>query len=554
MCPTDDLALHSRYVHAYHHIPEYRPDDPRWVQTVESILQQTTFQLLIPCNDQAVIPVQIYHNRLSRFCRIYSLEDHAFRMAFDKIAMDGLARDLGIPRPKSKVVAAGESAEAVLQELALPVVLKPPSSFTAEDLSAKRTVARARTYNDLTRSLRASTDWGRILIQENFIGTGVGVELLARAGRTLVAFQHVRVHEPLEGGGSSYRKSVALDPGLLAASQSLIRALDYTGVAMVEFKVNVESGEWIFVEINGRFWGSLPLALAAGVDFPLYLYDMLVNGRSDFPKTYRAGMHCRSLTADCEWLVANLAANRRDPTLATRALGRVSLEGLNILRLRERWDTLTGDDPRPGLYEGRTILRDILRKVAHVARRRVATTYLARKVASFQLLRRTRTATTLLFVCKGNICRSPFAERYAREVLPGHITIHSCGYYPANDRLAPDSAQIAAREFGVELSEHRSTVITQEMVERADVILTFDEDNSSTLHRTHPAAAARVFPLGVLPDGSSSVIRDPYGGDLVVFKSVYRQIARKIDYLASRLTSGHAPPGNVRMATSRKGS
>ena len=242
--------------------------------------------------------------------------------------------------------------------------------------------------------MRASTGWGRILVEENFIGTGVGVELLARAGRTLVAFQHVRVHEPLEGGGSSYRKSVALDHGLLAASQSLIRALDYTGVAMVEFKVNVESGEWIFVEINGRFWGSLPLALAAGVDFPLYLYEMLVKGRRDFPSTYRVGMHCRSLTADCEWLVANLAANRRDPTLATRALGRVPMEVLNILKLRERWDTLTGDDPRPGLYECRTILRNLLRKVAHVARRRVATTYLARKVASSQLLRRTRTATS----------------------------------------------------------------------------------------------------------------------------------------------------------------
>src|SRR5690606_38589075 len=112
---------------------------------------------------------------------------------------------------------------------------------------------------ELAVTLTALENWGGALVQENFTGSGVGVELLAYQGEVLVAFQHVRVHEPLEGGGSSYRRSAALHPQLLAASKALMKALDYTGVAMVEFKFNFNTGDWVFIEINGRFWGSLPL-------------------------------------------------------------------------------------------------------------------------------------------------------------------------------------------------------------------------------------------------------------------------------------------------------
>ena len=58
--------------------------------------------------------------------------------------------------------------------------------------------------------------------------------------------------------------------------------LRYTGLIMVEFRINVETDDWALIETNGRFWGSLPLAVAAGVDFPRYLYEMLDRGSDDF--------------------------------------------------------------------------------------------------------------------------------------------------------------------------------------------------------------------------------------------------------------------------------
>src|SRR5581483_2233614 len=120
---------------------------------------------------------------------------------------------------------------------------------------------------------------------------------------------HERVHEPLMGGGSSYRRSVAPDPELVAATERMLRALDYTGVAMVEFKKDKRTGAWIFIEINGRFWGSLPLAVACGADFPFWLAELLVGGRREFPKRYDLGVTCRNTTLDLEWLRDNLRAD-----------------------------------------------------------------------------------------------------------------------------------------------------------------------------------------------------------------------------------------------------
>ncbi|MDE1904801.1 MAG: hypothetical protein KGI46_13155, partial [Alphaproteobacteria bacterium] len=109
------------------------------------------------------------------------------------------------------------------------------------------------------------------------------------------------------------------------------------------------------------FWGSLPLSVAAGADFPLALFEFLTTGRRDFPQHYRTGLCCRNLPLDIEWQIANLHADRTDPTLATKTLPAVLGETVaNILTLRERWDSLTLDDPKPGLAE----IGDLLRRAA----------------------------------------------------------------------------------------------------------------------------------------------------------------------------------------------
>lgn len=540
MCPADDVALRSHYVSHRHAIPPYVPGDGAWLEAMTRVLGRQRFDLVIPCNDGSLIPLQLHRENLSRLARLYTLDDHAYRLAFDKIASSRLAASLGVPVAAEKVVRTDAPVGAMLEGLSLPVVIKPPSSFVAEELASKRRVMRARTPAQFAAFMAAARPWGTAQIQENFVGRGVGIELLADRGEVLAAFQHLRVHEPLEGGGSSYRVSTPLARPLLDASRRMMEALQYTGVAMVEFKWNPDTDTWVFIEINGRFWGSLPLAVAAGADFPRYLYDLLVRGVRRFPSGYRTGLYCRNLGLDVEWMRANLRADRSDPTLATRPLWRVALEVGHLLTLSERSDTLQMDDPGPGLAEIGARFGGLAGRVGLAWRYGLPRCGPLRRLLGRRARAAVGRARRVLFVCKGNICRSPFAERYARKVAGPALEVASSGYYPKEGRCSPEAALDAAKRFGIDLASHRSTVLNRVMIDAADAIFFFDEAIRVRLLQDFPSARKRLFCLGLhLPKGPLR-IEDPYGQDVAVFAHAYERIALAIDRLFGARAAGQA--------------
>jgi protein-tyrosine-phosphatase len=138
-------------------------------------------------------------------------------------------------------------------------------------------------------------------------------------------------------------------------------------------------------------------------------------------------------------------------------------------------------------------------------------------------------ARSLLFVCMGNICRSPFAERLARQQLPDDRRASSAGHFPHPGRRPPRPAVKAARRgFGVDLRGHRSRVLSPKMVEAADAVFVCDPHNHAAVTALCPEAAGRTHFLGALhPDGPLTVA-DPYGGAGSAYEIVYGQIARAI--------------------------
>ena len=133
-------------------------------------------------------------------------------------------------------------------------------------------------------------------------------------------------------------------------------------------------------------------------------------------------------------------------------------------------------------------------------------------------------ADSLLFVCLGNVCRSPFAEALALHRF-GRRQVSSAGHYPVADRRPPELALSAAKGFGIDLAPHRSRVLSRPMVEEADAIFVFDEANREAVVSHHPGAAERTHLLGALsPDGPLHLM-DPFGGPPSLYKAVYNQIA-----------------------------
>lgn len=133
-------------------------------------------------------------------------------------------------------------------------------------------------------------------------------------------------------------------------------------------------------------------------------------------------------------------------------------------------------------------------------------------------------AGSLLFVCLGNVCRSPFAEGLARQRI-GRGDVSSAGHYPVPDRRPPELALSTAKTFGIDLASHRSRVLSEEMVNEADAVFVFDQANRESVLWRYPDAAERTHLLGALSPEGPLHIADPFGGPPSLYEAVYRQIA-----------------------------
>jgi predicted ATP-grasp superfamily ATP-dependent carboligase len=166
-------------------------------------------------------------------------------------------------------------------------------------------------------------------------------------GRVVAAFAHRRLREkPPEGGVSVYRESIALDPDLVAAGRRMLEALNWQGVAMIECKREQATGRHVFMEVNGRLWGSLQLAIDAGVDFPRLLVGCALGRHVPAVTHYRVGVRSRWFWGDVDHLYLQLR-NGGGPSGKLAAVRDFLRAGLH--RTREeiwRWR-----DPAPFLLE-----------------------------------------------------------------------------------------------------------------------------------------------------------------------------------------------------------
>jgi len=528
-CPRDSEALWSRYVARKHDLPTYDPEDGRWKAALIDLMDREAFDLVIPCTDPSLIPLQTHRSELETHGRIYLLSDLAFRIVSDKLAANALARSVGLLLPRECVVERLEQIEQGRAELRLPVVLKPQWSYDRVSVGARRGVRLVDCWEDLGQTLNEMLSAGPVAAQEFFRGRGAGVELLLCDGEPLLEFQHLRLHEPPQGGAGSYRQSMPLTPELRDAAVALLRPLRYTGVAMVEFKVSPQTGEWVFIEVNGRFWGSLPLAVAAGADFPLALFQLLVEGRREFRRDYRVGLRCRNWRNDRWWLTDNLRSRWSDPSLPTVALWRFGLEALSsVVTLRERSDTLTLDDPGPAVAELRLIAQDAWRSLSQRIDRAWLQSVLVRRRRERRARAALRDARSILFVCMGNICRSPFAEHFARHCLPADRVIGSAGYHPEARRSCPELAIAGAAPWAVDLRDHRSQTVTADLIQAAEAVFVFDQQNHRRIREDYPSAIPRLHFVGALTHQGPLFIEDPYGSDPSAFERAYRAIANAL--------------------------
>jgi predicted ATP-grasp superfamily ATP-dependent carboligase/thymidylate kinase len=358
----------SRYAADRLRYPPPAESPEEMVETLLAAARDRGIDLIVPVTDETLLPLAAARERFAGVCALAVPDARGLAASHDKMATIDLAANLGIPLPRTKLVSTVKEALPAAAALGWPVVVKPRYSRI---LRVGRGIERydvSYAADEATLAEQVGRLEGRcdVLLQEYCAGEGYGVELLASEGRPLAAFQHRRLREvPITGGASSFRESVALDPLLFDYSSRLLGALDWTGLAMVEFKWGEEGPR--LMELNGRIWGSLPLAVKSGIDFPAGLADVCL-GRGphteDPPRTsYPVGVRSRNLGLEMVWIGSTLRRARRYPGVPTPRRRAAVAAALRLLNPADGYDVLTRDDPRPGLLELVGIAAKLRRKV-----------------------------------------------------------------------------------------------------------------------------------------------------------------------------------------------
>lgn len=534
------LAGYSRALSRHWRYPDPLSAAETFILWLAEHARQEAYDLVIPVTERTLAPISRERDSL-RHVRIAIPDEDSLELVLDKARTFALARELGVAVPRGVSVNSLEELAACREGMNYPVVIKPARSIGSRNGGGSHLqVSYAFDDIGLVTACTHALRFGSVVLQEHFKGDGVGIELIAKRGEIIYAFQHRRLHEvPLTGGGSSLRRSEPLDADLLDASRRLVKALNWNGVAMVEFKQNTANGEFCLMEINGRFWGSLPLADVAKADFPAMLLDLELSGEVNVCGPYREKMYCRLLSRDLSWYEAVLRGegDRRIVELPPRS--QLIRELALLLSPRHRFDVQSWRDPLPGLVDIGRIVSVYYRRLSSLLSDRL---FLAKQRLAWrrgEVADVLEHADTILFLCYGNINRSALADvmvrAYAQDV---GIQVRSAGFHPEKGRPADPVMVDLAAGFGLDLRGTRSNTVTSDVLSDSDIIFVMEKSHYDRVVAMEPAVAGRTFLLGAHPRGSGSAeIADPFGQSGQAYRECYERTAEAIDNIKAQIAT-----------------
>lgn len=354
----------SRFAREQVRLPDPLRQSPAYLDALVRVTRERRVDALIPITEASLRLVLPARERFGDL--LIPFPDAAtFRAASDKRGILATARRLGLHVPEQRVIGSRDEGLAAAVEVTFPVVLKPAASVVAtgernerQEKLGVRHAADPAGYRAVLESLPSGAF--PLLVQRRVVGPGCGIFLLRWGGRTVARFAHRRIREkPPSGGVSVYRESVAAPAEWIAAAERLLEALDWSGVAMVEYKVDRDTGAPYLMEVNGRFWGSLQLAVDAGVDFPVLLVEAALGHTPGTPPHAAPGVRLRWELGDLDHLLARLRRSDSELALPDDAPGRwrAIASVLRPWRRGERWEVLRPSDPRPFFTELRRWVR-----------------------------------------------------------------------------------------------------------------------------------------------------------------------------------------------------
>jgi protein-tyrosine-phosphatase/predicted ATP-grasp superfamily ATP-dependent carboligase len=536
------LALKSNCINNIFGLNHQSLTIDQWCASVEKLLCKNNYDLVIPCDERSLFPLLDIKQKLSLDTVFAVPERESLGPLFNKVDTRLTAQQCDVPVAKGELLNLESIPFNTLTEkFGLPLVLKPTTSYAEEQLNKRQSVKIAYDEKAYKEFVTLNTETS-CLVESYFPGYGIGVSILADNGHVKAAFAHARVAEPETGGGSSYRKAIELDPSMLYACQKFCMKLQYTGVGMFEFKFNPKTSDWILIEINARFWGSLPLAVFAGVNFPVMLASTLLNSPVEEKLNYNTNAFARNFSADIYAIKAEFDSLKlkKGTSLALKALAKRLLGFTRLLTGNDSFDSFRWHDQKPFWAEFYSLFKDKLHKLPYIREKRQKS-----RIENFTSRLNSNT-NELLFVCYGNIMRSPFAGKLFQQKIANSplekLRVDSFGFHQIENRSAKPQCVEMAKNWQIDLSGHSSKWLKEShCMNKNAIVIILDKKNEALLQAYYPEinyiSLADLIPRTM---GFHHEIKDPYDMPASYLKTCYELIDASVDELLNMIKKVNA--------------
>jgi predicted ATP-grasp superfamily ATP-dependent carboligase len=299
-------AFRSRYCSCRLVLPDFVSDAPAFVAAVTEFVRLHSPRVVLPTGDATIGVLRPYRRQLAELgCTLALASEPVLEIANDKDRTLAVARELGIPYPRSIRVDSLDGLSAAIAEFGFPFVLKPTVSWT-EQATARILPVDVVNRDEATRAAERILATGSgILAQEWAPGRREGVTLFVKDDEILANCGHVahRTVPPL-GGVSIVRESIQAPLDILDSAVRLVKAIGLQGACEVEFRRDAQNRP-LLMEINARLAGTIENAVQSGVDFPLMIWRLATGLEVDPVQTHRSGVRTRWLQGDLQWLKEN---------------------------------------------------------------------------------------------------------------------------------------------------------------------------------------------------------------------------------------------------------
>jgi len=274
------MSQFSRFSSGFNKYTSHYQNEEKFISDILDICSSHEIKLLLPSHNETEIIARHRHKFNDGLVAMIPDESHC-KMFNNKSDAYDYVSNIGVPVPTRIKYSDPNVISQMLREKGVErTVIKLLTGNSGKGVFYGKNAEHAQTIVKMLIEKYALAESRYPQIEEYVQGEGYGCSVLYNSGKYITHFTHRRLRDKIETGGTSTFREAAVHRGIEAATQAIFDSLGWNGLAMCEFKVCSETGRFWFIEVNPRMWGSISLAIEAGVQFPYLAWLCATEGSS----------------------------------------------------------------------------------------------------------------------------------------------------------------------------------------------------------------------------------------------------------------------------------